>query len=86
MPKLPRVSSIETIRTLEKLGFVQVRQRGSHIILKKQLSAEEAEKRGVNEVGCVVPMSRKTLAIGTLKSILTQSGVSTEEFIKYLKL
>lgn len=44
MPKLPRVSSIETIRTLEKLGFVQVRQRGSHIILKKQLSAEEAEK------------------------------------------
>jgi predicted RNA binding protein YcfA (HicA-like mRNA interferase family) len=85
VPKLPRVTSIDTIRTLEKLGFVQVRQRGSHIILKKQLSIEEAKRQGVNEVGCVVPMSRKTLAIGTLKSILTQSGVTIEQFIKHLK-
>lgn len=35
MPKLPRVSSTEAIRALERLGFIQVRQRGSHAILKK---------------------------------------------------
>jgi len=29
------VSGRETIRALEQLGFVQVRQRGSHVILKK---------------------------------------------------
>ncbi|MDJ0687531.1 MAG: type II toxin-antitoxin system HicA family toxin [Xenococcaceae cyanobacterium MO_188.B32] len=37
MPKLPRVTAIETIKALEKLGFVKVRQKGSHVILKKQL-------------------------------------------------
>ena len=35
MPKLRRVSGREAVRALEKLGFQQVRQRGSHVILKK---------------------------------------------------
>jgi predicted RNA binding protein YcfA (HicA-like mRNA interferase family) len=35
MPELRRVSGRETIRTMEKLGFEQVRQRGSHVILKR---------------------------------------------------
>ncbi|WP_240039137.1 MULTISPECIES: type II toxin-antitoxin system HicA family toxin [Okeania] len=30
MPRLPRISSKEAIRTLERLGFQQVRQTGSH--------------------------------------------------------
>ena len=33
---------------------------------------------------CVVPLYRKTLAVGTLKSILNQAGVSTEQFIEKL--
>jgi len=33
MPRLPRVSGAEAIRALERLGFAQVRQRGSHVIL-----------------------------------------------------
>ena len=36
MPKLRRVSGRKTIRTLERIGFAQVRQRGSHVTLKKQ--------------------------------------------------
>lgn len=36
MPKLRRVSGKQAIRALERLGFVQVRQRGSHVVLKKQ--------------------------------------------------
>lgn len=83
MPKLPRVRASEVIRVLERLGFVQVRQRGSHVILKKQL-VEEGEGQKMNEVGCVVPLHRKTIAIGTLKSILSQSGVSVEEFLQNL--
>ena len=35
MPKLYRVSRETTIRALEKLGFNIVRQRGSHVVLKK---------------------------------------------------
>ncbi|MDF5721334.1 MAG: type II toxin-antitoxin system HicA family toxin [Rhizonema sp. PD37] len=83
MPKLPRITASEVIRVLESLGFVQVRQRGSHVILKKQL-VQEGEERKVIEVGCVVPMHRKTIAVGTLKSILNQAGVSVEEFLENL--
>jgi len=35
MSKLKRISGEETIRRLEKLGFQRIRQRGSHVILKK---------------------------------------------------
>jgi len=74
-PKLPKVSGEEAIRSLRHLGFVQIRQRGSHVILRKKTSA--------GDVGCVVPLHRE-LAIGTLRSILRQAGVSPEEFIENL--
>jgi len=70
-PKLRRVSGPETIRALERLGFEQVRQRGSHVVLRKQTSERT--------IGCVVPVHRK-LALGTLRGILRQAGVSVEEF------
>jgi hypothetical protein len=35
MPRLPRVSGAETICALEQLGFSQIRQRGSHVVLKR---------------------------------------------------
>jgi predicted RNA binding protein YcfA (HicA-like mRNA interferase family) len=52
---------------------VQVRQRGSHVILKK----ETAE----GTVGCVVPLHRE-LAIGTLRGILKLAKVQPDEFME----
>ena len=75
MPRLRRVSGQEAIRVLEQLGFVQVRQRGSHIVLKKR--APEGD------VGCTVPLHRE-LAIGTLRGILRQAKVAPQEFIAKL--
>ncbi|BAY79146.1 hypothetical protein NIES25_56290 (plasmid) [Nostoc linckia NIES-25] len=75
MPKLPRVRASEVISVQERLGFVQVRQRGSHVILKRQL-VQEGEGQKTIEVSCVVALHRKTIAVGTLKSILSQAGVS----------
>jgi predicted RNA binding protein YcfA (HicA-like mRNA interferase family) len=75
MAKLRRVSGEETIRALERLGFVQARQRGSHVVLKRQTPE--------GEVGCVVPL-HKELAIGTLRGILKQAKVSPEEFMEKL--
>jgi predicted RNA binding protein YcfA (HicA-like mRNA interferase family) len=75
MPKLPRVSGKETIRALERLGFVQVRQKGSHIILKKETES--------GAIGCVVPLHDE-LATGTLRGILKQAQVGPDEFIKLL--
>ena len=57
MSKLRRVSGAQAIRALERLGFVQVRQRGSHVVLKKETPE--------GFVGCVVPLHDE-LAIGTL--------------------
>ena len=73
MPKLHRVSGKEAIRVLECLGFERVRQRGSHVVLKKQ-TPEGA-------VGCVVPLHRE-LAIGTLRGILRQAKVAPDEFME----
>jgi len=71
MPNLVRVSGEETIRRLEKLGFKRVRQRGSHVVLKKQTAD--------GDIGCVVPL-HKELAVGTLHGILKQAKISIEEF------
>ena len=75
MPKLKRISGEEAIRRLEKLGFKQVRQRGSHVVLKKQTS------EGV--IGCVVPL-HKELAVGTWRGILKQATLTAEEFMEVL--
>ncbi|MEK6528463.1 MAG: type II toxin-antitoxin system HicA family toxin [Pseudomonadota bacterium] len=73
MPKLKRISGEKAIRRLEKLGFKRVRQRGSHVILKKQTTDEE--------IGCVVPL-HKELAVGTLRGILKQAKLTSEEFME----
>jgi predicted RNA binding protein YcfA (HicA-like mRNA interferase family) len=75
MPRMPRISSKQAIRALEHLGFEQVRQTGSHVVMKKE--AEEGE------IGCVVPLHRE-LKIGTLSGILKQAQISIEEFIDSL--
>ncbi len=74
-PKLRPTSGEETIRVLERLGFVQVRQRGSHVVLKKQTPD--------GDLGCVVPLHHE-LATGTLRSILKQAGILPEEFLENL--
>lgn len=73
MPKLKRISGKETIQRLETLGFRQVRQRGSHVVLKKKTIDDE--------IGCVVPL-HKELALGTLRGILKQAKLTVEEFMK----
>jgi predicted RNA binding protein YcfA (HicA-like mRNA interferase family) len=65
------MSANEVIQRLEKLGFSKARQRGSHIILKKQTPS--------GEVGCVVPL-HKQLAIGTLRGIIKQAKLTVEQF------
>jgi len=75
MSELKRLSGQETIKILKKYDFIQIRQKGSHVILKKITRDEE--------IGCVVPL-HKELAIGTLKGILKQAKISTEEFVKNL--
>jgi predicted RNA binding protein YcfA (HicA-like mRNA interferase family) len=71
VPKLPHLSGAEIIRALERLGFSQVRQKGSHAILKRGSS------------GCVVPLHRE-VKVGTLAGVLRQAGVTAEAFLAVL--
>jgi len=73
MHKLKRLSAEEVIKRLERLGFYKVRQKGSHIVMKKKVKE--------SEIVCVIPY-HKELAIGTLKGILRQAKVDIEEFLK----
>ncbi|NER34202.1 MAG: addiction module toxin, HicA family [Oscillatoria sp. SIO1A7] len=75
MPKLPLISSKKAIRSLERLGFYQARQTGSHVILKKTLPD--------GEIVCVVPMHDE-LKIGTLSGVIKQAKVTQDEFIANL--
>ena len=69
MPKLPRISGQEAIQILGRLGFQVVRQRGSHVVMRR------------GETGCVIPRHDE-LAIGTLRGALRQAQVTPEEFIE----
>jgi predicted RNA binding protein YcfA (HicA-like mRNA interferase family) len=53
------------------LGFAQVRQRGSHVVLRRETAAGPG--------GCVVPLHDE-FAVGTLRGILRQAGVTPDEF------
>jgi predicted RNA binding protein YcfA (HicA-like mRNA interferase family) len=75
MPKLPSVSGERVVRALKRAGFVELRQRGSHVSLEKQI--------GDKVFRTVVPM-HSSLSKGTLFDILKQSGLSVEEFIELL--
>lgn len=67
--KLPRdLSGAEVVRTLRRFGYIQIRQSGSHLILRR-------ENRTV-----VVPQ-HKPLKPGTLKSIIEQAGLTLEQFV-----
>ena len=71
-PRLPVVSGEEAARALGHVGFERVGQHGSHLKLKR------ADGRIV-----IVPRHR-TLAAGTLRSILRESGLSPAEFRQLL--
>lgn len=71
MPKLPHVSGAAVVKALEKLGFVKVRQSGSHVIMRR------------GSKGCVVPMHGE-VKVGTLAGLLRQADISPDEFIAVL--
>lgn len=71
MTKLPRVSGRKCIRALERHGFRVRRQRGSHVILRRDEPFAQV----------VVP-DHKELDRGTLRGILRQAGVSVEDFVR----
>lgn len=71
MGKLGVFSGQEICKILSKHGFAKIRQRGSHIIMQKNV--------GNSTITIPIP-NHKEIARGTLQSIIRQSGLPREEF------
>lgn len=74
MPPLPSIPPREVIRALEKVGFKQLRQRGSHVVMYKEGFPGQP----------VVALHNKDVKKGTLRSIIRQAGLTVEEFVEKL--
>ena len=71
MPKLRILSGIEVCRILVQNGFVEVRQRESHIIMQKK----------TKDSTITIPVPKhKEIRAGTLLSIIRQSGLNRTVF------
>lgn len=71
MGRLRVLSGREACRILQEHGFLEVRRRGSHIVMQRRTDTDS--------VTVPVPDHRE-LAIGTLLSIIRQSGIPRSQF------
>jgi predicted RNA binding protein YcfA (HicA-like mRNA interferase family) len=73
MPKLPQLTGADVVRRLTRLGFYKARQKGSHVIMKNDVTAKFA----------IVPChGGKTIKKGTLHGILTSAGITVEQLLE----
>ena len=72
--KLPVVSGREVVKALAKVGYRVDHQSGSHIILRH----EESPHRRLT-----IP-NHKELAKGTLSAIISDAGLTVDEFVRLL--
>jgi predicted RNA binding protein YcfA (HicA-like mRNA interferase family) len=71
LAKLRVLSGREVCAILARHGFNEIRRRGSHIVMQKKLS----------EGTMTVPVpDHSEIRIGTLQSIIRQSGIPRSEF------
>ncbi|MBF0370469.1 MAG: type II toxin-antitoxin system HicA family toxin [Magnetococcales bacterium] len=70
MSRLPQLSGRECVAILERFGFRFIRQKGSHMVLRRDDPFSQL----------IVP-NHKQLDRGTLRAIIRQSGLSVDIFI-----
>ncbi|MBC7869454.1 MAG: type II toxin-antitoxin system HicA family toxin [Chitinophagaceae bacterium] len=74
MSRLPQVSARECVNALQRGGFKQRRQTGSHIVMQRDDPYAVA----------VVP-NHNPIGKGTLRSIIKQAGLTVDEFLALLE-
>lgn len=75
MPKLPRITPKKALAALQRASFYVHHQTGSHVNLRHNTKSH---------LHIVIPMHDRDLALKTLKSIISQSEITLEEFLKIL--
>jgi len=74
LTRLPAVRPSEVVAALKRAGFVEKRQKGSHVILRHESHGRTT----------IVSMHGRDLPIPTLKEILKQAGLSEKQFLDLL--
>lgn len=76
MKNLPSLNSKKVIKALKKAGFIEDRQKGSHLVLVNSLTGKRT----------VVPIhAGKTIKKPLLQSIIEDdAGLTIEDFLKLL--
>ncbi|MGC2424580.1 MAG: type II toxin-antitoxin system HicA family toxin [Nitrospirota bacterium] len=74
-PPLPVVSGKEVIRALEKIGYVSVRQKGSHVRLIDDTNPEHKP--------VTVPL-HKEIDKGLLRAIIRDANITLDDFMRLL--
>lgn len=72
MPKLPSMTADEIIKALKKIGFEQIRQKGSHVRLKHP----------DNRIVTIPVHTGKILGKGLLRKILRDSELTVEKLLE----
>jgi predicted RNA binding protein YcfA (HicA-like mRNA interferase family) len=78
MPRLPVVTGSELVKALERAGFVVVRQRGSHVQVRR------VEPSGVVTTFPVPVHSGRAIKRGTLMGILRKAGIEPDDLRKLI--
>jgi len=73
MSKLPQISGLECVKVLQQRGFYVARQRGSHITMRRDTPYARV----------VIP-NHKAIKKGMLRQIITDAGLTVEEFLELL--
>lgn len=74
--KLVPIEPRKLIKVLGQIGYVPVRQKGSHVIL---------ENRETRKITVVSVHAGKDIGIGLLSRILNEIGLSKEDYFKLLE-
>lgn len=76
MSDLPQVPGHRVVRALQKTGFVILRQRGSHVLMRHR---DDLSRRAI-----VIVHGSKPIKPGTLRAILRGATLTPEELSQLL--
>jgi predicted RNA binding protein YcfA (HicA-like mRNA interferase family) len=68
--RLPAIRPADVVAALKKAGFVEKRQKGSHVILYHEHTGRTT----------IVALHGRDMPMPTLKAIIKQAGLTEQEF------
>ena len=71
MPPVPILPPSDVIKIFQRLGWQMARQKGSHIIMTKP-----------GHIATLSIPNHPEVARGTLRSLITKAGLTTEQFLE----